>query len=211
MEHGEDPRAEASPPSLPSAQPAVLEAARRGDAHAQYLMALSLLVDDPRLRDAGQAAIWLCMAADLGYAPALLRLGLMHLLGEDMPRDAEAALRLYTAAAEQGDVEAAVRLGLMYAFANGIPRDLLTAYAWFNVAAAAGHRPARQTRRSIRAALSPDDLAEANARSERLAEKIRQRAERVVPGVPAQTPPAATELLAAAGQNAPCRGTEVKV
>ena len=187
MEHGEDPRAEASPPSLPSAQPAVIEAARQGDAHAQYLMALSLLVDDPRLRDGGQAAIWLCMAADQGYAPALLRLGLMHLLGEGMPRDPETALRLYTAAAEQGDVEAAVRLGLMHAFANGIPRDLIAAYAWFDVAAASGHRPARQTRRSIRAALSPEELAAANARGEQLLERIRQRA---APAAPAQPSPA---------------------
>ena len=89
--------------------------------------------------DEHEAAKWLRLAADRGYALAQNFLGRLNNEGyEGVPKDKQEAVRLFRLAAEQGLPEAQYNLGLMYHRGTGVARDYVTAYAWFSVAARGG-------------------------------------------------------------------------
>lgn len=77
----------------------------------------------------------------------------------------EEAARWYEQAARAGLTSAQVLLGSMYIDGRGVARDAARAYAWLHRATLDGHANAARARDAIGAALSPAQLAEAEALS----------------------------------------------
>ncbi len=80
----------------------------------------------------------------------------------------EDAARWYEQAARAGLTSAQVLLGSMYIDGRGVPRDAVRAYAWLHRATLDGHANAAQARDAVGAALTPDQLAQAEALSHTL-------------------------------------------
>ena len=114
--------------------------AERGDANAQYNLALLYERGQGVRRDLTQAALWYRKSAEQGAAAAQCTLGNMYDLGEGVPKDYDEAMTWYRKAAGQGHAPAEVNLAILYYNAQGTKRDLVTAYAWLSRAAAA-HEP----------------------------------------------------------------------
>ncbi len=77
----------------------------------------------------------------------------------------EQAARWYEQAARAGMTNAQVLLGSMYIDGRGVPRDAVRAYAWLHRATLDGHANAARARDAVGAALSREQLAEAEALS----------------------------------------------
>lgn len=77
--------------------------------------------------------------------------------------------------AEAGDSAAQYNLGVMYLFGQGVEKDNVDAYAWFNLSAANGSDDAAWRRDSIERLLSPQQIADAQKRTEKLKKLIAER------------------------------------
>ncbi len=105
-------------------------------------------------------AIWRPLAAK-GDHNAAFGLGVLA-----QTRDLlEEAARWYEQAARAGLTSAQVLLGSMYLDGRGVPRDAVRAYAWLHRATLDGHANAARARDAVGAALTPDQVSEAEALS----------------------------------------------
>lgn len=120
------------------ARQACLEPAERGDARAQYNMALIARA----LEDYTDALHWAHMAADRS-ARARYLLGDLYAKGQGVPADDGNALRWYREAAEMGDAAAQYQVGRFLAQGRAGPRDPEAAVDWFERAAKRGHAQAQ--------------------------------------------------------------------
>ena len=138
------PSAAASPAAvaemLPDAiGPASLrQAAIRGDATAQFVVAGRYLEGKVVARDEKQAAQWYGRAAEQGLAAAQYRLGSMYEHGWGMPSDRRQAKALYEQAAARGNVNAMHNLAVLHTDASTGPRSYELAANWFRKAAERG-------------------------------------------------------------------------
>ncbi len=78
------------------------EAAKEGEARAQFLLARMYSQGHGVERNARQAAHWYRMAAEQGYAPALNALGYMYATGRGIAADRKKAAHWFSEAARQG-------------------------------------------------------------------------------------------------------------
>lgn len=120
------------------ARQACLEPAERGDARAQYNMALIARA----LGDYTDALHWAHMAADRS-ARARYLLGDLYAKGQGVAADDANALRWYREAAEMGDAAAQYQVGRFLAQGRAGPRDPEAALDWFERAANRGNAPAQ--------------------------------------------------------------------
>jgi TPR repeat protein len=116
-----------------------LENANRGNAAAQYLVALCW--DDQE--NYSESAAWYRKSAEQGYGDAQLYLGLMYDNGQGVTQDYKEAMKWYTLAAEQGIASAQYNLGLMYDNGQGVIQDYKEAMKWYTLAAEQGHASAQ--------------------------------------------------------------------
>jgi hypothetical protein len=183
---------------------ATLEAARRGDAEAQFRVARAALLDPERSKEATRQAVdWLRRAAESGHTGAMIHLGKLYKSGVGTPQNYELAARWLGEAARAGDAEGMVEFGRLHRSGVGVDPDAVQAYVWFNRAAAGLSMEGVQERDSIALKLAPEDLKRAQALS--LEDEVPQQAE-------AETPPqddsaaAPTMKASAAPAKAPERG-----
>ena len=109
---------------------------------------------------------WQPLAAG-GHLEAQVSLADLYLNGLGVAADPAAAALWYRRAAEAGDPVAQLNLGDLYARGLGVPRDRVEAVAWLELAARQGKAWAAARRDEIAAQLSPAQMNEARARSER--------------------------------------------
>jgi localization factor PodJL len=110
-------------------------AAVRGDAAAEYEIAVRYAEGRGVPPNMTAAAEWFERAAKQGLPPAQFRLGGFYEKGLGVKKDLEAARRLYLAAAQAGNAKAMHNLAVLYAEgAEGKP-DYATAARWFRKAA----------------------------------------------------------------------------
>ena len=88
--------------------------------------------------DNAEAARWLRLAAEQGYASAQNSLGQLYSTGSGVPADATEALRWFRRAADQGYPIAQGNVGVAYATGRGAPQDDAEAVRWFRRAAEQG-------------------------------------------------------------------------
>ena len=107
--------------------------------------------------------------AEQGDADARTRgqalLGVAYYHGHGVAQDFDEAARWARLAAEQGDAGAQVVLGLSYLNGTGVARDPVSAYAWLTLASSAsGVAGARELRDRLAERMTPEQIAEAQAR-----------------------------------------------
>lgn len=110
-------------------------AAARGDAGAEYEIAVRYAEGRGVAANMAAAAEWFERAAKQGLAPAQFRLGGFYEKGIGVKKDLEAARRLYLAAAQAGNAKAMHNLAVLYAEGAGGKPDYQTAARWFRKAA----------------------------------------------------------------------------
>lgn len=120
-----------------------LQAAERGDAEAQQLMARIYIngaegVDVDEVR----AVEWLRLSAAQGNAVSQTDLGLMYAMGKGVAQDFDEAAKWHRRAAEAGNPAGQFFLALAYYDGLGVPVDRDEARKWMEKAAAGGHRQA---------------------------------------------------------------------
>ncbi len=155
-----------SPQAAIAVKSALEEAARNGDAEAQFRLGRAALLDTTRGKEgAAEAVAWLRQAATGGHTGAMLQLGKLYRSGVGMPQNYEYAGKWIRSAAEAGDSDAMVELGRLYRGGLGVGADPVQAYVWFNRAAAAMNIDGARERDGIALKLSPEELKSAQAAS----------------------------------------------
>ena len=109
-----------------------------GDPVARFKMAGFYARGEGVAQDLVEAAKWLTLAAEQGYAPAQNNLAVCYSTGAGVPKDQAKAIAWIRKSAEQGYARAQCYLGLSYAKGEGVPRDQTQALDWFRKSAAQG-------------------------------------------------------------------------
>jgi localization factor PodJL len=110
-------------------------AAGRGDAPAQYEIALRFAEGDGVAQNFTEAAQWFERAAKQGLVPAQFRLGGLYEKGLGVKKNLDTARRYYVAAGEAGNAKALHNLAVLYAEGIDGKPDYATAAKWFRKAA----------------------------------------------------------------------------
>ncbi len=121
-----------------------------------------------------QAKRWLVPASEAGNLKAINDLAFIFYHGLDGKRQLKRALELYTKAAMLGDNMAQANLGMMYSAGIGTETDLAQGYAWYSLSASQGNRMALIQRNNLLAAMSWEELNQAQELSVDLYQKIMQ-------------------------------------
>ena len=120
-----------------------LEAAKRGDPEAQYLMGQAYSGGISVLPDVNTAVFWWDKAAKQNHPKAQFCLAFAYAKGQGVrERDPQKAFELWKAAAEQGHLQAQVYLALCYFTGEGVKPDLAKAFSIWTAAADFGNRDA---------------------------------------------------------------------
>ena len=121
-------------PSVSADVRVLIAAAERGDAEAQY----ELAVGQDRFGSKDVAFAWALKAANQDYPLAYNFVGTYYLGGVAVPLNYKNAAAWLKKAAEFGIAEAQLNLALMYQYGDGIEQDFEKAYIWFTLAKAGG-------------------------------------------------------------------------
>ena len=120
-----------------------IEAAEKGDAVAQYNLALSYEEGKEVKQDYKKAFEWYSKSAKKGYMPAQTSLGVMYAKGLGLKQDYKKAFEWYSKAAQKGYSVAQYNLAVMYEFGHGLKQDYKKAAEWYEKAAKQGYAPAQ--------------------------------------------------------------------
>jgi len=139
-------------------------AAEAGVPDGQY--ALATLIEAGRAGTNGEAeaVMWYRKAAETGHRDAQYSLALMYATARGTPKNKEESVRWFRAAAEQGLADAQFNLAQRYEHGQGVAKSPAEALVWFSLAAAQGIPDAVKSAGEMRAALSPEQIAEAEKR-----------------------------------------------
>ena len=148
--------------------------AEEGDADAQALLAVVYFNGRGVERNYAEALRWARLAAEQGNAGGRTVLGMAYHSGNGVARDPAEAARWLRPAAEQGNASAQTVLGLLYLQGDGVVQDDVSAYVWLTLADASGETvgPGR-ARDRLAGRMTPEQLAEAEARLRRLHDRAR--------------------------------------
>ena len=115
--------------------PTLRQAASRGEAAAQYQVAMNYAGGTGVPQDFKQASFWLEKSANQGFAAAQYRLASLYEKGEGVAKDMTKAATWYKKAALQGNVKAMHNLAVIHAEGRGVSQDFKEAAVWFEQAA----------------------------------------------------------------------------
>lgn len=113
----------------------LMDAAREGNAAAQYEVGQRYANGDGVDQDMGEAAKWFERAAQQGLAAAQYRLATQYEKGRGVKQDDRLAREWYEKAARGGNVKAMHNLAVIHAEGRGTAQDFKTASEWFTKAA----------------------------------------------------------------------------
>ncbi len=116
-----------------------LSEAERGDAGAQFSLALMYCKGEGVVQNYKEAIKWCTKVAEQGYAHAQFNLGLMYYFGEGVEQDYKEAVKWCTKAAAQGFARAQYDLALMYNNGKGVEQNHKEAFKWYTKAAEQGY------------------------------------------------------------------------
>ena len=152
-----------------------LKAAERGDAPAQFNLALMYDRGLGVPQDYAVALKWLRKAAEQGFIEAEFNLGNMYDNGLGVSSDNAQAVKWFRKAAEQGYASAQKNLGAKYGMGQGVPQSYPEAYVWSSVAVMSGNEGAINNRDIAARQLSPDELGVAQLNAAMMFEEIQTR------------------------------------
>ena len=108
---------------------------------------------------------WFRKAAEKGTCWGQLNLGLSYARGDGVPQDYAEAIIWFQKAADQRDAMSQYYLGEMYEKGLGVSADQVKAYQWYCQAANQGIREAENARHRLQQSLTPEQIANGQARS----------------------------------------------
>jgi uncharacterized protein len=114
-------------------------AANKGDAEAQYYLALAYDTGDGVEKDQKKAIEWYQKSAAQDYVDSMFNLAVSYNDGEGVEQNKELALLWYTKAAEKGDSDAQNNLAFMYEQGDGVEANLALALEWYRKSALQGN------------------------------------------------------------------------
>ncbi len=117
---------------------ALRNAAAKGDARAQYVVATHFMNGDKIARDFSHAAYWYGKAAASGLAPAQYRVATLYERGKGVDKDMKAALGWYERAGALGNVRAMHNAAVISSGKEAGAPDYARSFKWFSLAAAYG-------------------------------------------------------------------------
>ncbi len=126
--------------NLPRAFALYLQAARRGDTEAQYIVGGMYFKGIGTQRNLREAFKWLYKAAENGESTPQSQkiLGQEFLVGNVVPRNYSQSVQWYELAAKNGDHDAQNELAFLYYIGRGVEQNFKTAFTWFEKAAKGG-------------------------------------------------------------------------
>ena len=110
----------------------------RGDARAQYGLAVMYELGQGVAPNYSEAARWYQQAVEQHYAMASNNLAMLYEAGKGVPQNIKIAVELYREAAAQGLPSAQYNLALLHYEGVGVPRDFSLASHWLKIAAENG-------------------------------------------------------------------------
>ena len=113
----------------------LMDAAKRGDAAAQYEVGLRYANGEGVTQDMAEAAKWFERAAQQGLTVAEYRLAAQYEKGRGVTQSDAKAREWYEKAAKGGNVKAMHNLAVIHAEGRGTAQDFKTAAEWFSQAA----------------------------------------------------------------------------
>lgn len=116
-----------------------VQKAQKGDAFAQYHLAICYEQGRGVDKDEEQAAFWYHKAAEQGYAPGQYMYGICLSAGRGVLIDKAESFLWVSKAAEQGYVKAQFYLGTMYQTGEGVAQDDYKGFGWVKKAAEQGN------------------------------------------------------------------------
>lgn len=137
------------------------ELADKGDAEAQYNLAIMYRQGKGIKQDTKIALEWFEKSAAQGLTNAEYYLGHLYDSGDGVPRDPQTAVSWYKKAAEKGNPLAQSNLGVAYASGEGVQQDIIKAYVWFSLAASQGLTAALENRNILKKEMSEELQANA--------------------------------------------------
>jgi TPR repeat protein len=120
-----------------------LEAAKQGDAVAQFNIGWFYDLGRGANMDKAKAVEWYRKAAEAGLPAAQFNLGWSYSHGEGVQEDRVEAVKWYRKAAEQGLPAAQFNIGLSYSHGEGVKEDKAEAVKWYRNAAKQGDASAQ--------------------------------------------------------------------
>ena len=146
---------------------AVEAKAKHGDAVAQLMLGDCYCLGEGVKKDYVEAGKWYRKAAEQGNAAAQWALGVSYSYGNGVAKDYVEAVKWYCKSAEQGESKAQCLLGICYAKGEGVAKDFVEAYACWNLASATD-KDAGKFRDDLEKKMSPQQVADAQARTKEL-------------------------------------------
>jgi len=142
-----------------------IKAADRGFADAEYRIGVMHRLGEGVPKDDKEAVKWFAKAAEKYHASAQFNLGVMYDNGQGVPEDDKEAVKWYVRAASSGHAKAQFNLGVVYLENRGVPQDMVCAHMWLNIAGSNGLEDGRKARDEIASSMTPQQIAEAQARA----------------------------------------------
>lgn len=136
-------------------------AAEQGFAAAQTHLGVMYAKGRGVAQDHAEALRWYRSAAEQKHLRARLLIGLMHYQGQGVTRDYTEAMKWFRPMARQGDNRGQFFMGVLYAKGEGVPKDQVRGYMWFSLSAHGGFAKARKVLNTLRAAMTPEQVTEA--------------------------------------------------
>ncbi len=126
--------------NFPRAFALYLQAARRGDTEAQYIIGGMYFKGIGTERNVKEAFKWLYKAAENGESTPQSQkiLGQQFLVGNVVPQNYVQSAQWYELAAENGDHDAQNELAFLYYVGRGVKQSFTTSLRWFEKAARGG-------------------------------------------------------------------------
>ena len=140
-------------------------AAEQDDGAAQDMLSWMLLEGEVAEPDYVAARHFAELAAAHGIAASMTRLGMIFHNALGVERDPAKAVDWWRRGAERGDADGQAMLGAAFHLGSGVKRNPVEAFVWLLRARAGGSPLAGQFFQAVRAALSPEQIAEAERRA----------------------------------------------
>lgn len=147
--------------------------AARGNAGAQYLLAMKYKFGDGVAQNSRQAIKWLREASKLEYPHAQYQLAQAYATGDNVAKDAKQALHWFEKAASNGSIAATYHLGMIYYQGHTVPQNSIVAYSLMRTVQKRGDEDQKKQAEIVRKAISVHMSAEQAALAEKMASSMR--------------------------------------
>lgn len=141
-------------------------AVEQDNAHGQAVLAAAYNTGHGVAQDTERALYWARLAAEQGNAFGQAVLAILYMSGSGgLAQDYAEAVRWARLAAEQDNGDGQAVLGTLYGLGLGAEKDAVSAYMWLTLSTSHPWiEGARQVRDNLAASMTPEQIAEAEAR-----------------------------------------------